>query len=78
MVNNRLVWYLENNSIITVFGGFRKSRSTIDQIIKLESAVREAFIKREHLVSVHDTTWRYGVMKDLHDAGRLDTHFFNK
>ena len=47
-----------------------------DQIIRLESAVREAFVKREHLVSVYfdlekayDTTWRYGVMKDLHEAG---------
>ena len=44
----------------------RKSSSTIDQIIRLESAVREAFVKREHLVSVYfdlekayDTTWRY-------------------
>ena len=77
MVNSRLVWYLEYNSIITAYeSGFRKNRSTIDQIIRLESAVREAFIKREHLVSVYfelekayDTTWRYGVVKDLHEAG---------
>ena len=53
-----------------------KIRSTIDQIIRLESAVLEAFINREHLVSVYfdlvkayDTTWRCGVMKDLHEAG---------
>ena len=77
MVNSRLVWYLEKHSIITAYqSGFRISRSTIDQIIRLESAVREAFVKREHLVSVYfdlekayDTTWRYGVMKDLHEAG---------
>ena len=77
MVNSRLVWYLEKHSIITAYqSGFRKSRSTIDKIIRLESAVREAFVKREHLVSVYfylekayDTTWRYGVMKDLHKAG---------
>ena len=77
MVNSRLVWYLEKHSIITAYqSGFRKSRSTIDQIIRLESAVREASVKREHLVSVYfdlekayDTTWRYGVMKDLHEAG---------
>ena len=77
MVNSRLVWYLEKHSIITAYqSGFRKSRSTIDQIIRLESAVRDAFVKREHLVSVYfdlekayDTTWRYGVMKDLHEAG---------
>ena len=53
MVNSRLVWYLEEHSIITAYqSGFRKSRSTIDQIIRLESSVREAFVKREHLVSV--------------------------
>ena len=65
MTNSRLVWYLETNSIITPHqSGFRKSRSTIDQIIRLESAVREAFIKREHFVSLildlekaYDTSW---------------------
>ena len=77
MINNRLVWYLEYNGIITAYqSGFRKKRSTIDQIIRLESAVREAFINKEHIVAVYfdlekayDTTWKYGIMKDLHDAG---------
>ena len=77
MINNRLVWYLEYNGIITAYqSGFRKKRSTIDQIIRLESAVREAFINKEHCVAVYfdlekayDTTWKYGIMKDLHDAG---------
>ena len=54
MVNCRLVWYLEYNAILTPHqSGFRKNRSTIDQIIKLESAVREAFIKREHMVAIY-------------------------
>ena len=76
MINNRLVWYLEYNGIITAYqSGFRKKRSTIDQIIRLESAVTEAFINKEHIVAVYfdlekayDTTWKYGIMKDLHDA----------
>ena len=49
---------------------FRKGRSTIDHIIRLESAVRESFIKREHMVSVlfdlekaYDTAWKYGITK---------------
>ena len=87
MVNSRLVRYLEQYSIITAYpSGFRKNRSTIDQIIRLESSVREAFIKREHLISVYvdlekayDTTWRYGAMKDLHEAGlRGKMYIFNK
>ena len=77
MVNNRLVWYLEHHGILTAYqSGFRKKRSTIDQIIRLESAVREAFINKDHLVAIffdlekaYDTTWKYGIMKDLHDAG---------
>ena len=77
MINNRLIWYLEYNGIITAYqSGFMKKRSTIDQIIRLESAVREAFINKEHIVAVYFdlekayvTTWKYGIMKDLHDAG---------
>ena len=77
MVNRRLVWYLEKHCILTAFqSGFRKKRSTIDQIITLESVVREAFIQREHSVAIffdlekaYDTTWKYGIMKDLHEAG---------
>ena len=53
MINNRLVWYLEHNGILTPYqSGFRKKRSTMDQIIRLESAVREEFIEREHSVVV--------------------------
>jgi len=50
MVNDRLVCFLETNDIMTEYqSGFRKNRSTIDQIIRLESAVRESFIKWEHM-----------------------------
>jgi len=45
MVNNRLVLYLEKNKLITPEQcGFRKRRSTTDQLVSLESFVREAFI----------------------------------
>ena len=44
-INNRLVWYLERNKIITpAQTGFRKGQSTTDQLVRLESFVREAFI----------------------------------
>ena len=45
-------------------------------MIRLETFIRDAFVNREHVVSVffdlekaHDTTWRYGILKDLHDLG---------
>jgi len=77
MVNDRLVWYLESNKLLTsVQCGFRKCRSSTDHLVRLETFVREAFVQRQHCVAVffdlekaYDTTWKYGVMKDLHDAG---------
>ena len=82
MINERLVWYLETNNIITEFqNGFRHQRNTNDHLVRLETFIREAFIKKEHLVAVffdlekaYDTSWKYGVMNDLHDIdlkGRL-------
>ena len=56
--------------------GFRSERSTNDHLIRLETFIRDAFVNREHVVSVffdlekaYDTTWRYGILKDLHDLG---------
>ena len=65
MVNNRLVWFLEKNKLITPLQcGFRKQRSTTDHLVRLESFIREAFIQRQHAVAVffdlekaYDCTW---------------------
>ena len=77
MINKQLVWYLESNNLITKFqSGFRAERSTNDNLFRLETFIRDAFIKREHVVAVffdlekaYDTTWRYGILKDLHNFG---------
>ena len=77
MINKRLVWYLESNNLISpIQSGFRSGRSTNDHLIRLETFIRDAFVNREHVVSVffdlekaYDTTWRYGILKDLHDLG---------
>ena len=46
MINDRLVWYLENNDILTdIQCGFRKHRSTIDHLVRLDSFIRDAFLK---------------------------------
>ena len=53
MVNDRLVWFLEKNKLIAaVQSGFRKQRSTLDHLVRFDSFIREAFIKKEHVVSV--------------------------
>ena len=77
MINKRLVWYLESNDLISpIQSGFRSGRSTNDHLMRLETFIRDAFVNREHVVSVffdlekaYDTTWRYGILKDLHDLG---------
>ena len=53
MVNDRLVWFLKTNHLITEFqSGFRKSRSTIDTLIHLETFIRDVFINKEHVVAI--------------------------
>ena len=77
MINTGLIWFLESNGLITNFQcGFRSKRSTVDHLVRLETFVREAFIKKEHLTAVfydlekaYDTTWKYGIMRDLSDFG---------
>ena len=77
MINKRLVWYLEFNNLISpVQSGFRSERSTNDNLIRLETFIRDAFVKKEHVVAVffdlekaYDTTWKYGILRDLHEFG---------
>ena len=76
MVNNRLVWYLEVNEIPTKFqAGFRKNRSVNDQLVHFESLLPDAFINKDHVVSiffdlekVYDTEWKHGIAKDMHES----------
>ena len=77
MINTRLVWYLEFNNLISpVQSGFRSERSTNDNLVRLETFIRDAFVKKEHVVAVFfdlekadDTTWKYGILRDLHEFG---------
>jgi hypothetical protein len=77
MVNNRLVWYLESNNILTpIQSGFRKNHSTNDHLVRLESYIRQAFYDKEHVLGVffdlekaYDTTWKHGSLQDLFKAG---------
>ena len=88
MINVRLVWYLESNNLISpVQSGFRSERSTNDNLVRLETFIRDAFVAKEHVVAVffdlekaYDTTWRHGIIRDLHDLGirgRLATFIEN-
>ena len=77
MINSRLTWYLETNGLITnMQTGFRKRRGTIDHLIRLETFIRKAFIRKQHLSAVffdlekaYETTWKYGILRDLYNLG---------
>ena len=69
---------MESNGLITNFQcGFRGKWSTVDHLVRLETFVRETFIKKEHITAVvffdlekaYDTTWKYGIVRDLSDFG---------
>ena len=71
MINDRLVWFLESNNLLTnIQSGFRHNRTTTDHLIKLENFIREGFIRNEHVVAIffdlekaYDTTWKHGILK---------------
>ncbi|GBM48855.1 putative RNA-directed DNA polymerase from transposon X-element [Araneus ventricosus] len=67
MVNARLVFELEKQGCISPLqSGFRRGRSTFDNLVLLETQIRNAFVRRNRLVSLffdiekaYDRTWRY-------------------
>ena len=77
IVNKRLIYFLESNNLISKTQcGFRINHSTTDHLIRLETFIREAFVRKEHVIAVFfdlekafDTTWKYGILKDLYSLG---------
>ena len=67
MVNSRLTWYPYRHILITEFqSGFRRRRSTVDNLVTLETSIRDAF--GPHLF-YYDTTWKHGILLDLFKTG---------
>ena len=77
IICKRLIWHLEtNNKINKSQCGYRKNRSTLDHLIRLETLIRNSFINKKHVTVIFfdiekafDTTWKHGIMKDLHNMG---------
>lgn len=77
MINCRLIHFLESNKLLDPRQcGFREGRSTIDHLVRIEAQIREAFIHKQFFLSVfldlekaYDTTWRYGILRDLSHLG---------
>ena len=77
LINRRLVFFLESQNFFDLNQcGFRGGRSPVDHLVRLESTIRNAFVSKQHCVSVffdlekaYDTTWRYGILQDLFSSG---------
>ena len=47
MINQRLIWFLESNKLLSnLQAGFRTKRSTMDQVVHIETLIRETCIKK--------------------------------
>ena len=77
MINTRFIWYLEKYKILDGSQcGFRKHRSMTDHLVSLERYLRDAFAQRQQAVGLffdlekaYETTWQYGIIRDLHRIG---------
>lgn len=77
IINKRLMYFLEKQNILDKNQcGFRSCHSTVDHLVRLETTIREAFVNKQHCVSVffdlekaYDTAWRYGILRDLYEVG---------
>lgn len=73
MINKRLVYFLEYNGLLeTCQAGFRPGQSASDQLVAMESYIKDAFIHKLYCITVffdlqnaYDTAWRYGIIIDL-------------
>ena len=76
MINARLMWSLESQGLLSQKQcGFRKYHSTLDHLVRFETFIRNAFVKKEHVLTIffdlekaYDTTWKHGILADLWDC----------
>lgn len=70
IINTRLVWYLEKNKILSIVqSGFRRSRSTIDNLYIIKSEINKAFENKQILgmisldiTKAYDSVWRHRIL----------------
>ena len=77
MINARLMWSLESQGLLSEKQcGFRKNHSTLDHLVRFETFIRNAFVKKEHVLTIffdlekaYDTTWKHGILANLWNLG---------
>ena len=77
IINTRLVWFLESNNFISeIQSGFRPARSTTDNLITLDTAIKNSLHNGKHFIAIffdlqkaYDAAWRRGILENLHRYG---------
>lgn len=77
MITERLSYELEKKGKIANYqSGFRKGRSTMDAVVRLENEIRKAQENKEAVIAVfldiekaYDMMWKEGVLIKLHKLG---------
>jgi ribonuclease HI len=73
MVNNRLTWFIEENKLFNVAQtGFRKNKSTVDQLLKLQDTILKQIKNRGSVLGVfldfekaYDMLWTKGMLEKI-------------
>ena len=77
IVTNRLVWFLEKNSLLNeAQSGYRKYRSTLDQLTRLHDSIYKSINNKGYTVGVfidfsraYDMLWKDGLLCKLRNIG---------
>ena len=77
MINAHLMWSLESQGLLSEKQwGFRKNHSTLDHLVHFETFIRNAFIKKERVLTIffdlekaYHTIWKHSILADLWDLG---------
>ena len=77
MVLPRLTLVLEEHNFIKNYqSGFKRLNSTIDCLVRLESAIQDTFVNNKFMIAVfldiekaYDMLWRYSILRAMDDLG---------
>ena len=67
IISARLMWSLESQGVLSEKQcGFRKNNSPLDHLVRFETFIRNAFVKKEHVLTIFfDLEKAYDILADL-------------
>ena len=77
LITTRLTWHIETNHLFNIDqAGFRKGRTTIDQVMRLQNDVTQSLNNNKYTVAIFldlkkafDMVWTTGILEKMQDLG---------